>query len=99
MIRLCMVWYGMVLLRRVAMNQQVQPWIRLRWEKSTRYYEAHLHPDLWGEWILTVRWGRRGTRLGRGQDRPCTSYAEGVVRLAAVGKRRAQRGYRAAPVF
>jgi len=23
-------------------------WIRMRWEKATRYYEVHLHPDLWG---------------------------------------------------
>ena len=79
------------------MNQDVQPWVRLRWEKSTRYYEACLHPDLWGEWILTVGWGRRGTRLGQVRDRPCASYAEGVTRLTAVGKRRAQRGYRAIP--
>jgi predicted DNA-binding WGR domain protein len=89
----------MVLLRRAAMNQDIQPWIRLRWEKSTRYYEAHLHPDLWGEWILTVRWGRRGTRLGQGRDRPCASYAEGMARLAAVGMRRAQRGYRPSSII
>lgn len=28
-------------------------WIRIRWEKGTRYYEVHLHQDLWGEWLLT----------------------------------------------
>lgn len=87
----------MVLLRMATTNQDDQPWVRLRWEKSTRYYEAHLHPDLWGEWMLTVRWGRRGTRLGQGRDRPCSSYAEGMARLAAVGRRRAQRGYRMLP--
>jgi predicted DNA-binding WGR domain protein len=87
----------MVLPRRVAMNLEAQPWVRLRWEKSTRYYEARLHPDLWGEWMLTVGWGRRGTRLGQMRDRPCASHAEGLARLAAVGKRRAQRGYRAVP--
>lgn len=79
------------------MNQDTQPGIRLRWEKSTRYYEACLHPDLWGEWMLTVRWGRRGTWLGQMRNRPCASYAEGLARLAAVGKRRAQRGYQAMP--
>ncbi len=72
-------------------------WIAQRWEKGTRYYEACLHPDLWGEWLLTVRWGRRGTWLGQMRDRPCASYAEGAARLAVVGKRRAQRGYRTVP--
>ena len=66
-----------------------------RWEKGMRYSEATLHPDLWGEWILTIGWGRRGTRLGQVRDRPCASYAEGLVMWAAVGKRRAQRGDRA----
>lgn len=62
------------------MNQDVQPWIRLCWEKSTRYYEATLHTYLWGEWMLTVGWGRRGARLGQVRDRPCASYAEGLAR-------------------
>lgn len=70
-------------------------WRRQRWEKGARYYEATLHPDLWGEWMLTVAWGRRGTRLGQVRDRPCASCAVGLAMLAAVGKRRAQRGYRA----
>lgn len=72
----------------------VAGWRRQRWEKGTRYYEARVHPDLWSEWMLTVGWGRRGTRLGQVRDRPCASYAEGVTLLAAVGKRRIQRGYR-----
>ncbi len=70
-------------------------WIAQRWEKGTRYYEARLHPDLWGDWMLTVGWGRRGTRLGQVRDRPCASYAEGLAMLAAVAQRRAQHGYRA----
>jgi hypothetical protein len=40
-------------------------WIRRRWEKATRYYEVYLHPDLWGDWVLTRIWGRRGELLGR----------------------------------
>ena len=77
------------------MNQEIQPWVRLRWEKFTRYYEACLHPNLWGEWMLTVHWGRRSTRLGQMRNRPCTTYAEGLAWLAAVSKRRVQRGYQA----
>jgi hypothetical protein len=72
----------------------VAEWICQRWEKGTRYYEARLHRDLWSDWMLTVGWGRRGTRLGQVRNRPCASYAEGLALLAAVGKRRTQRGYR-----
>jgi len=68
-------------------------WIRARWERHTRYYEAHLHPDLWGQWVLTRVWGRRGERLGRVVHTPCPSYAAGLERLAAVEHRRIQRGY------
>lgn len=68
-------------------------WIRRRWEKATRYYEVYLHPDLWGDWVLTRIWGRRGELLGRVVHTPCSSYQEGQQRLAAVQVRRQQRGY------
>jgi hypothetical protein len=72
--------------------------IHLRWEKPTargvRYYEVDLHRDLWGEWLLTQAWGRRCTRLGRRiRVAPCGSHAEGLARIAAIGKRRHQRCY------
>jgi predicted DNA-binding WGR domain protein len=68
-------------------------WIRMRWEKATRYYEVHLHPDLWGQWILTKVWGRRGERLGGVKHTPCQSYQEGQKLLANEQARRQQRGY------
>lgn len=71
--------------------------IRLRWEKPTalgvRYYEVELRRDLWGEWLLTQTWGRLGTRLGRVRVAACGSHAEGLARIAAIGKRRRQRCY------
>jgi hypothetical protein len=45
-------------------NPAAEEWVRLRWEKDTRYYEAHLHQDLWGGWVLTKVWGRRDSALG-----------------------------------
>jgi hypothetical protein len=69
-------------------------WINLRWERGTRYYEVSLHQDLWGDWVLTQVWGRRGTQLGRIVHNPCASYKEGCERLAAVQARREQRGYK-----
>ena len=71
--------------------------IHRRWEKPTargvRYYQVDLHQDLWGEWLLTQAWGRRGTRLGRGRVAPCGSHAEGLAQIAAIEKRRRQRCY------
>jgi predicted DNA-binding WGR domain protein len=71
----------------------VSDWQRLRWENGTRYYEAIVHQDLWGGWVVTCVWGRRGTELGRAVDHPCASYAEACQRLAAVKARREQRRY------
>lgn len=69
--------------------------LRLRWEKDTRYYEAHIEPDLWGGWVLTRIWGRRGTPMGQVRRAPCGSYAEAVGKLVAVTKQRERRGYAA----
>jgi hypothetical protein len=70
-----------------------EDWVKHRWEKDTRYYEAHLHQDLWGGWVLTHVWGRRGTALGRIWHLPCVSYEEGLGRLTEIDRRRQQRGY------
>ena len=70
--------------------------LRQRWQKGTRYYEVLLHQDLWGGWIVTRIWGRRGSPLGRVRHQPCESYAEGLSRVQQVQQRRTQRGY--APV-
>jgi hypothetical protein len=71
----------------------IDEWISLRWERGTRYYEAHLNQDLWGDWVLTQVWERRGTELGRIVPIPCASYEDERERLAAVQARREQRGY------
>jgi hypothetical protein len=55
----------------------VSSWITLRWTRGTRYFRVHLEQDLWSGWLLTQVNGRSGTRLA----------------LAAVAKRRRQRGY------
>jgi predicted DNA-binding WGR domain protein len=72
----------------------IDEWISLRWERGTRYYEVYLHQDLWGDWVLTQVWGRRGTELGRMVHTPCTSYQDGREQLAAVQARRERRGYK-----
>jgi len=27
-------------------------WFYCRWERGSRYYEARIQQDLWGEWVL-----------------------------------------------
>lgn len=67
--------------------------LRLRWEKETRYYEVHLQQDLWGTWVLTRIWGRRGSPMGQVRRIPCASYAEAMKQLAAVRSQRKKREY------
>lgn len=64
-----------------------------RWEKGTRYYETSLHQDLWGNWVVTRVWGRRGTAWGQVRHLPCGSYAEGLEMLTAIALQRRQHGY------
>jgi predicted DNA-binding WGR domain protein len=69
---------------------------RARWEKGTRFYEALVERDLFGDWVLTLVWGRRGSALGRVQHRPHPSVTAAQDALQRVARRRQRRGY--APV-
>ena len=71
----------------------VHQWSHERWEKGSRYYEVLLHQDLWGDWVLTRIWGRRGTELGREVHTHCASYRDACDRLVAAKARRKRRGY------
>lgn len=42
--------------------------LALRWETAQRYYAVYVHPDLWGEIVLTRAWGGKGSRLGNVQS-------------------------------
>lgn len=67
--------------------------VRLRWEKESRYYEIHLQQDLWGDWVLTRIWGRRGSPTGQITRVPCRSYRDAAELLASVCSQRKRRGY------
>ncbi|ADE17014.1 hypothetical protein Nhal_4006 (plasmid) [Nitrosococcus halophilus Nc 4] len=71
-----------------------EEWIYIQWEKGSRYYEARLHPDLWGCWVLTRIWGGKETQLGRIENFPCASYQEGRKQLAIIQARRKRHGYK-----
>jgi predicted DNA-binding WGR domain protein len=74
---------------------KVAQWYHLRWHKGTRFYEAILQQDLWGDWVLTRRWGRRGSKTGKSMAMPCASYEQGLQLLGEVIERRSNRGYTA----
>ena len=67
-------------------------WLKHRWEKDQRYYEAQLTRDLFG-WILMRSWGKIGTRRGRTMRVRPESYDKGLELLEAVKKRRKSHGY------
>jgi hypothetical protein len=67
--------------------------IKMRWEKGAQYYEAHLYQDLFGYWVLTRVWGKRGTHRGRVIHAACSSYNSGKKQLAAVQEQQKRRGY------
>jgi hypothetical protein len=69
---------------------QIRRWLR---QEDGRYYEARLHQDLWGNWVLTQVWGRHGTALGRTTHTPLDDYEHGLRMLAMIEKRRVQHGY------
>ena len=68
-------------------------WITLRWTRGTRYFRVHLEQDLWRGWLLTKVNGRIGSRLGRARALPSPSIEAALMALAAIAKRRRQRGY------
>ena len=68
----------------------------MRWvnEAKARYYQAELVQDLFGDWVVITAWGGLGSRRGRQRNLFVPSYEAGVQQLAAIDKRRRQRGYR-----
>ena len=65
-----------------------------RWEKDTRYYELRVQQDLFGNWLLTRVWGRKGSALGQIWHELCENYPAGIAKFNQAEVRREQRGYR-----
>jgi hypothetical protein len=69
-------------------------WFTLRWTRGTRYFRGHLEQDLWSGWLLTKVNGRIGSRLGCIRALQAPSIETALLVLAAIAKRRRQRGYK-----
>jgi predicted DNA-binding WGR domain protein len=67
-----------------------------RWvhPETRRYYQADLVQDLFGDWTLVRAWGGLGTARGRTQVTGVASKEAGLRQVAALDRRRQQRGYR-----
>ncbi len=76
-----------------APSMDTASWITLRWTRGSRYFRVHLEQDLWAGWLVTQVNGRRASRLGRMRATPATSIEAALLALAAIAKRRRQRGY------
>ena len=68
-------------------------WFYCRWERGSRYYEARIQQDLWGEWLLVQAWGRQGTALGQQRNIPCENYPATLARFQRLQRQRLRRGY------
>jgi hypothetical protein len=63
-----------------------------RWETDRRYYEAVVEFDLFGDCVLTQRWGGLCSNRG-GQKTIAVGRDLVMVSLPKIHKRRLQRGY------
>ena len=70
-----------------------ETWLHSRRERDSRYYELLVQQDLWGQWLLTRVWGRRGSALGQIRHDLCENQAAGLVKYAEAEVRRVKRGY------
>ena len=66
-----------------------------RWEhvKKRRYYEVHLHKDLFNQWCLLCVWGNIGGSKGRVMRHPCLHIIDGMAHIEKIKRRRHQRHY------
>ncbi len=73
-------------------SNSIEAWVSQRWQRDSRYYEAHLKRDLFG-WVVVRNWGGIGQRTGRQMTLPVTDYHEGMAELQKISLTRGQRNY------
>ena len=74
------------------MKTKQKEWISHRWQRETRYYEAHLKKDLFG-WVVVRNWGGIGLPAGQRISLPVISYQEGLIKLKEIMNIRKNRNY------
>ena len=73
----------------------VQHWQQQSWQRPSdrRHYHAELSQNLFGNWVLTCKWGHAYSRRGRSMETLCQDYEDGLRQMKRVAKRRSQRDY------
>ena len=64
-----------------------------RWEKDTRYYQAIVHQDLLGDWVVLKMWGSKLSKLGLHVIEVVDSQEQGRARVEQIAIIRKKRGY------
>lgn len=64
-----------------------------RHRESGRYYTVSLERNLFGEYTLTLAWGREGSRGGKIRHLPVASEKEGLLAMGRISARREGHGY------
>lgn len=75
-----------------SLNQATADRIHIRWETDSRFYEADIHRDLFGNEVLEITWG--GKRNGIGQRRCIATGGAVAEALKRVLKERQRRQYK-----
>lgn len=72
-------------------------WQNWCWESDSRYYHLSLTQTLFGEWIITNKWGGKTTHIHGSKKHYCNHTTkptnEFAVIFAEVHKKRTSRGY------
>jgi len=81
----------------MSKNNSIEAWVSQRWQRDSRYYEAHLKRDLFG-WVVVRNWGGIGKQTGRQLSTPVASYVQGKAELQKIIIKRQQKKYVSYPM-
>ncbi len=74
-------------------SYKISDWRRMLWLSDTRFYQAELKQDLFGDWILERHWAGRWQKNGRVVTEVLDSLDDGLMKLEATHKKRMAHGY------
>lgn len=66
----------------------------VRWEKGTRYYQAHIEKDLLGHMVVVRTNGRIDSKQGQTRSLYCGTRSKAIDTLVRIAIKREQRGYK-----
>lgn len=68
--------------------------LHLKFETATKYYQAILFQDLFGDWVIIRYWGGKKSNLGSYTTDFCESYVTAIEKLRELQKVRRAHAYR-----